>query len=152
MKSILKNLKEVRKFIDNKILPIIKKRLKKEKKIFIIFSGPLGAGKTTFIKIIAKKFKIKENIKSPTFIIWQRYEFKYCSKLFYFNHLDIYRLGLKDLLKLSFKNKINEDYNIYLVEWGEKLIPYLKKHQLPFILIKITILNKKQRLVELANG
>ncbi|WP_438871789.1 tRNA (adenosine(37)-N6)-threonylcarbamoyltransferase complex ATPase subunit type 1 TsaE, partial [Pedobacter panaciterrae] len=44
-------------------------------KIFV-FEGDMGAGKTTFIKVIAKALGVKELVSSPTFSIVNEYEGK----------------------------------------------------------------------------
>lgn len=119
-------------FIVNKILDLIPKY-----KIFL-FTGSLGAGKTTIIKIIAKKLKIKEKLSSPTFILWQKYEFKIREKRYFLNHIDLYRIKVNDILKLSLKKEINKKENIFFIEWGEKLKMYLDKRKLKYkqIIIK----------------
>jgi len=56
-------------------------------KIFV-FEGDMGAGKTTFIKVIAKALGVKELVSSPTFSIVNEYEGK--GNIFY--HFDFYRI------------------------------------------------------------
>lgn len=145
---IIKNYKDLNKFI-KKIIILIEKYLLKNKILIIIFKGNLGAGKTTIIKKIAKKFKIKETINSPTFVLWQIYKFKIKNNIFNFNHIDLYRIKAQNLLKLSLKSKINEKNNLFMIEWGEKLIPFLKKKRLKYLLIEIKILSAKKRLLKI---
>jgi tRNA threonylcarbamoyladenosine biosynthesis protein TsaE len=106
------------------------------KRVFL-FSGPLGAGKTHFIKIIAKRLKIKDNITSPTFILWQKYEFKIKRKKYFLNHLDLYRLKAEDILKLDLRKEITKKENIFFIEWGEKLKLYLNKRKIKYVEIII---------------
>ena len=105
-------------------------------KIFIL-NGILGAGKTTLVKKIAKKLKIKENLISPTFILWQKYSFKIKNKNYFLNHIDLYRVNVKDILKLNFLKEINNKKNIFFIEWGEKLKSLLKKRKIKYIEIVI---------------
>ncbi len=119
-KLIIPKLKDNEKVIQ-KILQIFPRI-----RIFLL-SGSLGSGKTTLIQQIAKFLKIKERLTSPTFILWQKYEFKYKKKAYYFNHLDLYRLKAKDILKINLKKEIENKNNIFFIEWGEKLRPWLKK-------------------------
>jgi tRNA threonylcarbamoyladenosine biosynthesis protein TsaE len=116
----------------NKILKLLTSQ-----RIFLL-CGELGAGKTKLTKIIAKKLKIKETLTSPTFILWQKYEFKINRKRYFLNHLDLYRIKAKDILKLDLRKEINKKENIFFIEWGEKLKLYLKKRKIKYaeIIIK----------------
>lgn len=127
---------------DNKI--IIKEIFKLFPKIKIfLLTGSLGSGKTTFIKQIAKHLKIKENLTSPTFILWQRYEFTYKKKKYFLNHIDLYRISTKDILKINFQKEISKKDNLFFIEWGEKLKNYLKNKKYRQIIIKK---NGRQRI------
>ena len=107
-----------------------------QQKIFLL-SGPLGAGKTTLTKQIAKKLKIKETLTSPTFILWQKYEFQLKKKKYFLNHLDLYRIRPQDILNIDLKNEIKKKNNIFFIEWGEKLKLYFKKRKIKFVEIHI---------------
>jgi tRNA threonylcarbamoyladenosine biosynthesis protein TsaE len=120
-----------KKEIIKKILPLIFK-----KRIFLL-EGKLGAGKTTLTKIIARKLKIKEKITSPTFILWQKYDFQIKNKKMFFNHIDLYRVQAKDILKLDLRKEIFKKNNIFFIEWGAKLKPFLNKNKLDFVEIYI---------------
>ncbi len=114
---------------------IIKEIFKNIPKIKIfLFEGVLGSGKTTLIKQLAKKLKIKENLISPTFILWQKYSF---AKKYFLNHIDLYRINSKDILKINLKKELENKNNIFFIEWGEKLKPYLKRKKKKFMEIMI---------------
>jgi len=115
----------------NKILSLIPRQ-----RVFL-FIGALGAGKTTLIKIIAQNLKIKEILTSPTFTLWQKYEFKLKRKKYFLNHLDLYRIQTKDILKLDLGQEITKKENIFFIEWGEKLKLYLKKRKIKYVEIII---------------
>lgn len=121
----------VRKEIIKKVLNLIP-----HKKIFLL-EGELGSGKTFLIKKIAQQLKIKGKILSPTFILWQKYEFQFKGKKYFLNHLDLYRVEAKDILKIGLAKELRKKQNVFFIEWGGKLRPYLKKNKLKFILIKI---------------
>jgi tRNA threonylcarbamoyladenosine biosynthesis protein TsaE len=123
----IRSLKEAKRFL-KKFTKDIKKILIKKKRLIILFKGDLGYGKTTFIKEIAKNLGIKEVLKSPSFVIWQVYNFKLNKENYILNHIDLYRINAKDLFKLSFKKKVKEKNNLFLIEWGEKLEKYLKSY------------------------
>lgn len=55
----------------------------------ILFNGQMGAGKTTFIKALAKQLGVKGATSSPTFSLVNEYEAN-ANELIY--HFDFYRL------------------------------------------------------------
>jgi tRNA threonylcarbamoyladenosine biosynthesis protein TsaE len=112
-------------------------------RIFLL-CGELGAGKTKLTKIIAKKLKIKETLTSPTFILWQKYEFKIKRKRYFLNHLDLYRVKAEDILKLDLRKEIAKKENIFFIEWGEKLKLYLKKRKIKYVEVIIKKQGKKR--------
>ena len=57
----------------------------------IALYGNLGAGKTVFIKGVAKGLGIKSHITSPTFVFWRVYPVTK-KQLKHFCHVDLYRL------------------------------------------------------------
>lgn len=96
------------------------------------FSGDLGAGKTTSVKIIAKELGIKEGVVSPTFVIMKRYPIKpVCdgegfSTLY---HIDAYRIeDPKEILALGWEKIISTPGNLVLVEWPERIEGLLPKN------------------------
>lgn len=104
-----------------------------EKSLVIALEGELGAGKTTFVKGVAKALKIKTNIKSPTFNLMKTYEIRGKShKTLY--HFDCYRLkDHRDLEVMGIKEILNNPDNIILIEWSDrvkKILPkkYIKVH------------------------
>lgn len=117
-------------------------RLLPKIKIFLL-TGNLGSGKTTFIKQIAKHLKIKENLTSPSFILWQKYKFKFMKKTYFLNHIDLYRISPQDIFKIDFKKEIKKRNSLFFIEWGEKLKRYLKNKKYCQIIIKK---NGRQRI------
>ncbi len=86
---------------------------------FILLSGNLGVGKTTFIKHIihslqkANKVKISE-VTSPTFNITNEYQIKKTL----IKHYDLYRIkNKKELNNLGVQENLKDQ--ITLVEWPE---------------------------------
>ncbi len=76
----------------------------------IFLKGELGAGKTTFVKGVAKYLNIKEHITSPTFNIIKEYDNKLC-------HVDAYRVFKEDI---GLDYYIDNNYLIF-IEWSENL-------------------------------
>ena len=87
---------------------------------FILLTGNLGVGKTTFIKYIINSLqrinrqKISE-VPSPTFNITNEYQIKKIS----IKHYDLYRIkNQKELNNLGIQENLKKQ--ITLIEWPEK--------------------------------
>lgn len=80
----------------------------------LILSGPLGAGKTTITKGIARGLGVTDAITSPTFVIAHVHRGTTVQLV----HVDAYRLGSQlefDDLDLD----ADLDASVTVVEWGE---------------------------------
>lgn len=81
--------------------------------IFLLLEGPLGSGKTTFVKYLGKSLGIREKIDSPTFSLISEYSSKK-AKLY---HLDLYREA-PSYLELSEIIQDSEDSaTMICIEW-----------------------------------
>jgi tRNA threonylcarbamoyladenosine biosynthesis protein TsaE len=88
-----------------------------------LFHGSMGAGKTTFIKALARRLGVKDMASSPTFSLVNEYETEDGKTLY---HFDLYRLNSEEE---AYDMGIDEYFysgNLCLIEWPEKtpnLIP-----------------------------
>jgi tRNA threonylcarbamoyladenosine biosynthesis protein TsaE len=109
----------------------------------VSLSGPLGAGKTCFIRGIAVGLGVnRDDIKSPSFTLVNEY---YGSMPLY--HFDLYRLKeISELYGIGWDDYLMRD-GVVVVEWGEKA-----KGRLPDsrIEISIKILSENKRHLEVA--
>lgn len=97
-----------------------------DKPLVFFLSGELGAGKTQFSKGLAKKLKIKNLIKSPTFTILNEYDYKFGSRKGQFIHIDTWRIdSLKDLETIGLDQYLIPE-NIIVIEWADKFLKDLK--------------------------
>ncbi|MFN2449644.1 MAG: tRNA (adenosine(37)-N6)-threonylcarbamoyltransferase complex ATPase subunit type 1 TsaE [Candidatus Baltobacteraceae bacterium] len=77
-------------------------------------SGPLGAGKTTFVRAVAQELTGRLNASSPTFTFWHRYAGDPPV-----DHLDLYRIAdVCELRELGLEEAFEGD-SIVLIEWWE---------------------------------
>lgn len=91
----------------------------------VALEGELGAGKTVFVQAVSKTLGVKENIKSPTFVLMKSYAM---IKGFTLYHLDCYRLrDEQDLIPLEIKEILTDSKNIVLIEWSERVANVLPK-------------------------
>jgi tRNA threonylcarbamoyladenosine biosynthesis protein TsaE len=83
---------------------------------FIALSGDLGAGKTVFVKGLAKGLLVNERIVSPTYTIMCQYfgEKMLC-------HFDLYRITEDDCYDMGFDDFFFDDTIVCAVEWSERL-------------------------------
>lgn len=77
-------------------------------------SGPMGAGKTTFIQALCRKLGVEDVVNSPTFSIVNEYRTTQNEPVF---HFDLYRIkSPSELLDIGFEEYLyNEAY--CLIEW-----------------------------------
>ena len=84
----------------------------------ILLSGDLGAGKTTFVKGLAKGLNLTDEVTSPTYA----YLNVYGDKLY---HYDCYRLSCgEDAEALGLTDYFYGD-NICVIEWSENIADVL---------------------------
>ena len=84
-------------------------------------SGNLGAGKTTFVKFLAKALGLEENITSPTFVLLKAYDIDFAD-FKKFVHVDCYRLDAKeDLADIGLQDYVADSSNLVLIEWADKI-------------------------------
>lgn len=115
----------------------------KNRQALIGLIGPLGAGKTTFVKFLSKYFGIKRTA-SPTFVL--RHEHKIKQGIFY--HLDFYRLkNSKQLTDLGLP-EMRTGKNIILVEWIDRF-PKLAKQADLLISFKVKKNNKRDVSIQI---
>jgi tRNA threonylcarbamoyladenosine biosynthesis protein TsaE len=88
---------------------------------FVELEGPLGAGKTTFVRHLLHALGVEGRIKSPTYAVVETYELAPLA----ISHFDFYRFddpqewedaGLRELFGAP---------GLKLVEWAEKAEPLL---------------------------
>jgi len=83
----------------------------------VFLQGDLGAGKTTFVKGLAKNFKVSPNkVISPTFVLMNYYK----GKLPLY-HFDLYRLEKAPEIETLDLDEYFYGDGISLIEWPERL-------------------------------
>ena len=86
----------------------------------LFFTGGLGAGKTAFVRGLAKGLHTTSEVSSPTFALV--HEYKGDIPLY---HFDMYRVsGLEDLYSTGYFDYLEEN-GIVAVEWSENIADYL---------------------------
>jgi len=85
-----------------------------EQRVFL-FEAEMGAGKTTFIKELAKQLGVTSNLSSPTYSIVNEYK----SEKGNVYHFDLYRLkNFNECLDFGMEEYVNSG-NYCFIEWPE---------------------------------
>ena len=91
-------------------------------KVFLVY-GPMGAGKTTFIKELCKVLGSTDNFSSPSFAIVNEYQ-GLAGKIY---HLDLYRVQTTaELLDLGMEEYLRSG-NYCFIEWPERAEEFVDK-------------------------
>jgi tRNA threonylcarbamoyladenosine biosynthesis protein TsaE len=132
---VIKNLTDLEKLADL-LLPHLRPDT------FLLLQGSLGAGKTTFAQIIARRLGIKQAVNSPTFTLCQQYKIK---DDYYLNHFDFFRLSSADNICFFLELTIN---NLNIIEWPEKNPQFWQDKRYIYLVLRI-ISQQQIRVIEL---
>jgi tRNA threonylcarbamoyladenosine biosynthesis protein TsaE len=131
----------------------------KDEALVVGLSGHLGAGKTAFVKAVAKALEIKEEVTSPTFVLMKIYEIDPNNQRSMINgqipwrrliHIDAYRLERPEELEaLDWEDLVADKNNLIMIEWPENV--GLEKSGLS-ILLKFEIRNNEYHVAELGTS
>ena len=101
-----------------------------ENKVFAMF-GPMGVGKTTFIKAVCEVLGVQDTITSPTFAIVNEYRTDSGEQIF---HFDFYRIRkVEEVYEMGYDDHIYSGAVCFL-EW-----PELIEELLPDDAVRVTL-------------
>jgi tRNA threonylcarbamoyladenosine biosynthesis protein TsaE len=84
----------------------------------VVLSGPLGAGKTTFVQGLAMQLEVQGVVTSPTFVVSRVHKPKGSGLALV--HVDAYRLSNQsDLVDLDLDATKNA---AFVIEWGKEFV------------------------------
>jgi len=104
----------------------------------VVLRGDLAAGKTTFVKKMAKFLGLKDDVTSPTFSL----QHCYGDKVF---HYDMYNQGIEHFMSLGMLEELERD-GLHFVEWGDdELIKILTSAEIKTMVIDIEKISDNKR-------
>lgn len=94
----------------------------------IALYGPMGMGKTAFVRGLMQGLGGNDEVSSPTFALVNEYNGKY--KVY---HFDMYRIkSEEDLESTGFYDYI--DNGILAIEWSENIEEFIPKHAIKVVI------------------
>jgi len=95
----------------------------------LALTGELGAGKTAFVKGLAKALGIKQVVQSPTFLLMKCYPVGVVHRSSFIVHtlchVDAYRIkNERELLAIGLGEKLGDRQTVTAIEWAD-LVPEL---------------------------
>lgn len=113
----------------------------------VLLSGPLGAGKTQFIKGLCAFFNINPlEVQSPTYALHHEYEGNLS-----IHHFDLYRLkNTEEFLSRGFLDILNSENPIF-IEWPSKIDAQIFAHKMT-IHVDFKLLDENQREITIIYG
>lgn len=83
----------------------------------LLLKGDLGAGKTHFVKGLARGLAIDDVVTSPTFALHNEYRGRLT-----LNHFDFYRIENSEEVEITGLNELFYDKNaVSAIEWSERV-------------------------------
>lgn len=83
-------------------------------------SGKLGAGKTEFVRSLARELGVKEQITSPTYTFEYEYELPGSGRFSMLHHWDLYRAGDKHFIQ-EISELLSDPKILVVIEWPEQV-------------------------------
>ena len=108
----------------------------------VALHGPLGAGKTTLVKGIARSLNIQDPVTSPSFTLIAGYEGSLEGSPIVLYHVDLYRIGHPQEIEDLGLEEILNGSGISVIEWAEKAADFLPEST---IQVEIGVLDGQDR-------
>ncbi|NEV94249.1 tRNA (adenosine(37)-N6)-threonylcarbamoyltransferase complex ATPase subunit type 1 TsaE [Psychroflexus sp. YR1-1] len=121
---------------------IASKILEKARSKTILFSGQMGAGKTTLIKKLVKTLGSDDKVSSPTFSLVNEYEGEQAA----IYHFDFYRIEEEsEAYDMGFEDYLDDEHYVF-IEWPEKISNLWPEH---YSLVELEVDENQSRTLTL---
>ncbi len=108
----------------------------------IALSGELGAGKTQFVKGLARGLGISARVHSPTFALAAQY----AGGRLELYHLDLYRLDTQEQILSAGLEEFLRPNGVAVIEWAERMTLFSRR-DFECKRVQIEILNENDRKI-----
>ncbi len=105
--------------------------------MILALSGPLGAGKTTFVQALSRVLGAKGHLRSPTFSLVRSYAVN-AGDIKTLVHVDAYRIeDERDVLPLGLDELLSEPGTVMAIEWSERIANFIRASKAPVLSVTI---------------
>lgn len=104
--------------------------------------GDVGAGKTTFVRGLAKGINSEDKVSSPTFTLQQIYEGRVT-----IYHFDFYRLHEAGLIAHELEEALEDPLSVVVVEWAETIKESLPEDR---VVIRLEVAGESARKLHIS--
>ena len=101
---------------------------------FIELHGPLGAGKTTFVRHLLHALGVQGRVKSPTYAVLESYELPMAPHALTISHFDFYRFDDPQEWEDAGFREVFATPGLKLVEWPDKAARLLPEADLRLVI------------------
>ena len=105
----------------------------------VAMEGPLGAGKTTLTKAIAKEMGIKDVVVSPTFVLHREYPG--------LDHIDAWRVEDWSEIERLGLTKMLANKHLVIIEWADKFEFEIRNLKFKIVWVKLEYGEKENERV-----
>jgi len=111
--------------------------------LLVSLVGPLGSGKTTLTKGIAKGLLITDLVVSPSYLLARQYKGR-----LELHHIDAYRISsFAELAEVGLDDDLPPETGVSVVEWPDRIDGLVERSD---ILVSIEYLDRGARRVEIS--
>ena len=110
----------------------------------VFLRGPIGAGKTVFVKGVAAALGLKSSPTSASFSLLKEYKNKH-TRLF---HIDLFRLEKGEVFNLGVEEMLEDEHAIILAEWPDPIASWLPTDRLE---MNFVLQSQDSRTIELSS-
>ena len=124
---VAKTLDQVSSIADCVVSVLKRSKTVSSRAVVLTLSGPLGAGKTTFVQYLAAVLGVSSVVTSPTFVL--RSDYTADDSIFTsLCHIDAYRMEKPDeILTVGWQDILPSSHTLIVVEWPERVLTHLPK-------------------------